>query len=154
MSPAMVFVVPEVVTVVLSLVTGLAYRHARRPYLRWWTGVWLVAALFYLAYISAALSGPANADVFTHFGLAASVLGWLRVVGFWSGARLLVDRPIGPKTWTVVGVVSLVWLWMAVGPLVQQPNTASVTRLSYAWWFFLGALELLWHRSRTTVGVF
>src|ERR687886_2934619 len=130
MSPAMVFVVPEVVTVVLSLVTGLAYRHARRPYLRWWTGVWLIAALFYLAYISAALSGPANADVFAHFGLAASLSGWLRVIGFWSGARLLVDRPIGRTTWTAVGAMSALWVWIAAGPLAQQPNIGSVLRLS------------------------
>jgi signal transduction histidine kinase len=154
MSPALVFVVPLVVTTVLSLVTSLAYRHACRPYLRWWTGVWLVAVLFYLAYISAALSGPAQADVFAQFGLAASLLGWLRVVGFWSGARLLVDRPIGARTWTAVGLVSVLWVWIAVGPLAQQPNTASLLRLSYAFWFCLGATELLAHRPRTTVGVF
>src|SRR5918994_1603097 len=119
MSPALVFVVPAVVTAVLSLVTALAYRHARRPYLLWWTGVWIVAVLFYLAYISVALSGPANADVFAHFGLAASVLGWLRVVGFWSGARMLIDRPIGRRTWASVGAVSLVWPLLVSGPLAE-----------------------------------
>src|SRR5919202_4725115 len=154
MSPAVVFVVPCVVTAVLSLVTGLAYRHAHRAYLRWWTGVWGVAALFYLAYISAALSGPANADVFAHLGVAGSVLGWLRVVGFWSGSRLLIDRPVGWRTWAVVGGLSLVWPWLVTGPLAEQPYTAGLTRLSYAGWFFLGAAELLRHRPRTTVGVF
>ena len=154
MSPALVFVVPEVVTAVLALVTGLAYRHARRSYLRWWTGVWLVAALFYLAYISTALSGPANADVFAHLGLAASVLGWLRVAGFWSGARLLVGRAIPGLTWTVLGGLSVLWLWVVTGPLAEQPYTAALTRLSYACWFFVAAVELWRHRPRTTVGVF
>src|SRR5918911_1554081 len=80
-SPAMVFVVPLAVTAVLACVTGLAYRHARRPYLGWWTGVWAVAVVYYLAVTSAALTGPASADVLARFGLVASVLGWMRVVG-------------------------------------------------------------------------
>ena len=46
MSPAIVFVVPLVVTTVLMSVTGLAYGHARRPYLLWWTGAWDVVGLW------------------------------------------------------------------------------------------------------------
>jgi signal transduction histidine kinase len=153
-SPALVFVVPLAVTAVLACVTGLAYRHARRPYLLWWTGVWLVAVAFYLAYILAALSGPANADVFASFGLAASVLGWMRVVGFWAGARLLIDRRIGRRTWAAVAVVSVVWPLVVVGLLAGMPYTPALTRLSYAGWFFLGALELLPRRPRTTVSLF
>jgi len=145
MSPALVFVVPAVVAAVLTLVTGLAARNARRPYLFWWTGVWAIASVYYLAVIFSALSGPANSDVLARFGLVASVLGWLRVVGFWSGARVLIDRPIGWRTWGLVGAVSVAWPLLVTGPLVGQPYTASLTRLSYACWFFLGAAELLRH---------
>ena len=154
MSPAMVFVVPLVVTMVLTGVTGLAYRHARRPYLLWWTGVWGVAVLFYLSYISAALTGPANADVFASFGLLASGLGWLRVVGFWLGARQLIDRGLTRRGWLVVGAVSLAWTALVAGWVVGGPTASSLTRLSYAAWFFLGAAELLLPRPRTTVTVF
>ncbi len=154
MSPALVFVVPAVVAAVLTLVTGLAARNARRPYLFWWTGVWAIASVYYLAVIFSALSGPANSDVLARFGLVASVLGWLRVVGFWSGARVLIDRPIGWRTWGLVGAVSVAWPLLVTGPLVGQPYTASLTRLSYACWFFLGAAELLRHRPQTTVGAF
>jgi len=38
--------------------------------------------------------------------------------------------------------------------LAGQPQTAALTRLSYASWFLLGAAELLWHRPRTTVALF
>ena len=154
MSPAMIFVVPVVVTAVLTCVTALAYRHARRPYLRWWTGVWGVAVLFYLSYISAALSGPANADVFASFGLLASALGWLRVVGFWTGARQLIDRRLTRRGWLLVGLVSVAWTALVAGWLVSGPPAAALTRLSYAGWFFLGAVELLPRRPRTTVTVF
>jgi signal transduction histidine kinase len=150
----MVFVVPLVVTMVLMSVTGLAYRHARRPYLRWWTGVWGVAVLFYLSYISAALTGPANADVFASFGLLASGLGWLRVVGFWTGARQLIDRRLTRRGWLLVGLVSVAWTAVVAGWLVSGPPAAALTRLSYAGWFFLGAVELLPRRPRTTVTVF
>jgi hypothetical protein len=122
MSPAMVFVVPLVVTMVLTGVTGLAYRHARRPYLLWWTGVWGVAVLFYLSYISAALTGPANADVFASFGLLASGLGWLRVVGFWLGARRLMDRRLSRRGWLFLGAVSVAWTALVAGwPAVRLP---------------------------------
>src|SRR5919202_4509722 len=154
MSPAMVFVVPLVVTMVLTGVTGLAYRHARRPYLLWWTGVWGIAVLFYLSYISAALTGPASADVFASFGLLASGLGWLRVVGFWLGARRLMDRRLSRRGWVVLGAVSVAWTALAAGCVVGGPAAGSLTRLSYAGWFFLGAAELLLRRPRTTVTVF
>ena len=154
MSPAMVFVVPLVVTTVLMTVTGLAYRHARRRYLLWWTGVWGVAVLFYLAYISAALTGPSNADVFASFGVLASALGWLRVVGFWTGARQLIDRRLSRRGWLVVGGVTVAWVGLVAGWLMPAPMTAALTRLSYAGWFFLAAVELLARRPRTTVTVF
>jgi signal transduction histidine kinase len=154
MSPAMVFVVPLVVTTVLTSVTGLAYRHARRPYLLWWTGVWGVAVLFYLGFISAALTGPANADVFASFGVLASALGWLRVVGFWTGARQLIDRRLSRRGWLVVGGVTAAWIALVAGWLMSGPTAAALTRLSYAGWFFLAAVELLARRPRTTVTVF
>jgi signal transduction histidine kinase len=154
MSPAMVFVVPLVVTMVLTGVTGLAYRHARRPYLLWWTGVWGVAVVFYLSYISAALTGPANADVFASFGLLASGLGWLRVVGFWTGARELMDRRLTRRGWLVLGAVSLAWTALVTGWVMGGPTAGALTRLSYAAWFFLGAAELLLRGPRTTVTVF
>jgi signal transduction histidine kinase len=154
MSPAMVFVVPVVVTAVLTGVTGLAYRHARRPYLLWWTGVWAVAVMYYLAVTSAALSGPAGADVLARFGLLTSALGWLRVVGFWTGARQLIDRRISRRGWLFLAAVSVAWTALVAGWIVGGPTAGSLTRLSYAAWFFLGAAELLVRRPRTTVTVF
>ena len=154
MSPALVFVVPGAVSIVLAVVTGLTYWHARHRYLLWWTLVWVVAVLYYLAFISAALAGPAQADVYAGLGVAATAFGWLRGVGFWGGARLQVGRHVAPRTWVVVGVLSALWLWLVTGPLAGQPYTATVTRMSYACWFLLGAAELLLHRPRTTVSLF
>jgi signal transduction histidine kinase len=154
MSPALVFVVPLAVSVVLVLVTGLGYWQTRRAYLGWWAVVWLIAVLWYLAFTFVALTGPGQADVFAHLGVAATLLGWARVVGIWSGARLLAGRPLGRRGWLAVAGLSLIWLWLVSGPLAGQPYTARVTRLSYVVWFLLGAFELLRDRTRTTVGVF
>src|SRR5947207_9998809 len=109
MSPALVFVMPATVSALLALVTGLGYRQHRRAYLRWWTCVWGAAALYYLTIISVALAASSNQDLFARLGLLGSVLGWVRVVGIWSGAQLLVDRPVPRRTWIFVGLVSLVW---------------------------------------------
>lgn len=154
MPPALVFVVALVVSVVLTCVTGLAQWHARRPYLLWWTGVWAVSILFYVAYIAASLSGAANADVFARFGLVASGLGWLRAVAIWAGARFLIDRRIGQRAWAAVAIASVGWAWLAAGPIAGASFAGSVIRLSYACWFVLGAVELLPRRPRTIVTVF
>jgi len=94
-SPALVFVVPAVVTAVLTVVTGLVYVRTRRTYLRWWTFVWGLAAVYYAAFMYYSMPGSQQADAFTNIGVVTAALGWTRVVGIWSGARLLVDRPIG-----------------------------------------------------------
>jgi signal transduction histidine kinase len=154
MSPALVFVVPAAVSLVLTLVTGLAYRHARRGYLRWWAIVWAVAFLYYLTVFAAALAGPSGGDVFARLGVVGSVLGWARVVGFWSGARILAERPIGLPLWGAVAVASLAWAWLVSVPLAGQPYTAALTRMAFACWFFLGAAELLLPRPRSTINLF
>ena len=43
--------------VVLALASGMVYRHTRREYLLWWTGVWVVSTVYYLAVMSLVLAG-------------------------------------------------------------------------------------------------
>ncbi len=154
MSPVLVFVVPAVVTAVLAMVTGLAYGRSHRPYLFWWTAVWVLAVVYYLAFIASTAAASAQSDVFANIGAVMLLLGWVRVVAIWGGARLLADRPVGWRTWAVVGVMSLVWLALVGGPLAGQPFAPALTRLSYASWFLLAAGELLLHRGQMAVGLF
>jgi hypothetical protein len=103
MSPVLVFVVPAVVTAVLGIVTGLAYGRSHRPYLLWWTAVWVLALVYYLVFIASTVAASAQSDVFANVGAVMLLLGWLRVVAIWGGARLLTNRPVGWRTRAVVG---------------------------------------------------
>lgn len=154
MSPAFVFVVPAVVTAVLAVVTGLAYARTRTAYLLWWAVVWGLAVVYYLTFISSSMAGSQQADIFANIGVVTAALGWARVVGLWSGARLLVNRPVSRRTWGVLLPVSFVWLVLLTGLLADQPFTPALTRLSFAFWYLLGAAELLLRPPRTMVGIF
>src|SRR5690242_6136625 len=103
MSPAMIFVVPTVMSVVLAVISGLAYRHTGRRYLSWWTGVWAVSVIYYLAVMLTVLAGRGQADPFSQFGLLTTSLGWLRGASYWAGARVLVERPLGRRFYLLVG---------------------------------------------------
>jgi signal transduction histidine kinase len=153
-SPAFVFVVPAVVTAVLAAVTGLSYARTRRGYLRWWAIVWGLAVLYYVVFMYTSMLGSQQADVFASIGLVTAALGWVRVVGIWSGVRLLVDRPIGRGTWAAVAVVTLAWLALVTGVFAGQPFTPGLIRVSFALWYLLGAVELLLRRPRPLVGIF
>ena len=154
MSPAFVFVVPAVVTAVLAVVTGLAYARTRTAYLLWWAVVWGLAVVYYLTFISSSMAGSQQTDIFANIGVVTAALGWARVVGLWSGARLLVNRPVSRRTWGVLLPVSFVWLVLLTGLLADQPFTPALTRLSFAFWYLLGAAELLLRPPRTMVGIF
>src|SRR5438552_3379265 len=75
MSPALVFVMPVAISVVLVLVSGLACWQMRRPYLVWWTGVWAVTVVYYVAVISVALRDRAQTDLFIRLWYCLS--GWV-----------------------------------------------------------------------------
>lgn len=152
MSPAMIFVVPTVMAVVLAIASGAAYRHTRRPYLLWWTGVWVVNTAYYLAVMSLVLAGQSQADPFSQFGLITTMLGWLRGASYWAGARVFVGRPIGRPFCLSVAVVSLIMFLMVTGTPFGQQSPATTTRLTFVVWFFIAAVELLRQRPRTAVG--
>ena len=152
MSPAMIFVVPTVMAVVLALASGAAYRHTRREYLLWWTGVWVISTVYYLAIMSLVLAGQSQADPFSQFGLVTTVLGWLRGASYWAGARVFVGRPIGRPFYLGVVVVTVILAGMVVGTPFGQRSPAATTRLTFVVWFFIAAAELLRQRPRTAVG--
>lgn len=153
MSPAMIFAVPIMMSVVLAVVSGLAYRQMPRRYLLWWTGVWVISLAYYLAVVGSVLAGQGQADIFSQLGLFTTTFGWLRGASFWAAARVFVGRSVGRGfALAVVGIAaSLFWI-VAAAPFGQSP--AATTRLTFAVWFFLAAVELLRQRPRTTVGAF
>src|SRR5262249_23854826 len=138
-SPALVFVVPSVVTAVLAAVTALTYMRTRKKYLRWWASVWGLAVVYYAAFISSSMLASPQADLFANIGLVTAGLGWARVVGIWSGARLLVNRPVGRALWAGVVVVSVAWLGLVTVLFAGQPFTPGLIRVSFALWYLLGA---------------
>jgi signal transduction histidine kinase len=152
MSPAMIFVVPTVMAVMLAIASGAAYRHTRRPYLLWWTGVWVVSIVYYLAIMSLVLAGQNQADPFSQFGLMTTLLGWLRGASYWAGARVFVGRQLGRQFSLGVVGVSLILLLLVVGTPFGQQSPATATRLTFVVWFFIAAAELLRQRPRTAVG--
>lgn len=154
MSPALVFVVPAAVAIVLAIVTGLAYWHARRAYLAWWAGAWLVSLAYYLAVMASVLVGQGQADLFSQLGLLATALGWARGVGLLIGARVLADAPLNHRFWTLVGAVAAGCLFVVVATPFGQQSTATATRLTYAAWFVLAAVELLRASPRTRISAF
>src|SRR6266496_3198543 len=111
MSPALIFVVPTVMAVVLALASGLAYRHTGRRYLAWWTGVWIVSVVYYLAVMFSVLVGRGQADPFSQFGLITTTLGWLRGASYWAGARVLVGRPVGRRFYLMTAAITAVLFW-------------------------------------------
>src|SRR5262245_18302402 len=143
MSPAMIFVVPTVMSVVLAVVSGLAYRHTGRRYLLWWTGVWAVSTVYYLAVMSSVLADRGQADLISQLGVVTTALGWLRGAALWAGARVLVGRPMRVRFWLTVIAVGVAMLLIITQTPVGQQSPATTTRLSYACWFFLAAVELL-----------
>jgi signal transduction histidine kinase len=145
---------PATISVVLVLVSWLAYRHTRRGYLRWWTGIWAVTAVYYLAVISVAFADRSQADIFARLGVLTAALGWARAAGLWVGARVLVGRPLTIGTWAIVGGISVLWLWLTTGVPALQPYAAAVARMSFGCWFLLAAAELLTQRPRMRVATF
>jgi signal transduction histidine kinase len=154
MSPAMIFVVPAVTAVMLALASGVAYRQTGYRYLLCWTGIWLISLAYYVAVLISVLLGQGQADLFTQLGLITTLLGWLRGAGLWAGARVLVGRPVGARFGLLVAGIAAVMFWIVTGTPFGQEAPGTVTRLTYAVWFFLGAFELLRQRPRTTVGAF
>jgi signal transduction histidine kinase len=150
----MIFVVPAVTAVMLALASWLAYRQTGRRYLLWWTGVWLVSLIYYIAVMLSVLVGQGQADLFTRFGPLTTVLGWLRGASLWAGARILAGRPVGLRFSLIVVGISVVLFGIVTGTSFGQQAPGTVTRLTFAVWFFLGAIELLWQRRRTAVGAF
>jgi signal transduction histidine kinase len=154
MSPAMIFVVPAVTAVMLALASGVAYRQTGRRYLLWWTGVWLVSLAYYVAVMLSVLVGRSQTDLFTQLGLLTTLLGWLRGASLWAGARVLAGRSVGVQFCLVAAAIAATLFAVVVGTPLGQQATGTITRLTYAVWFFLGAFELLRKRPRSAVGTF
>lgn len=153
MSPAMIFVVPTAMSLVLAIVSGIAYRHTRRRYLLWWTGVWVVNLAYYLAVMYSVLTGQGQVDLFSQLGLFTTALGWLRGVSLWAGARVFVERPVGRRFFLMAVGIAAVLFWIVAGTPFGE-HAPATTRLTFAVWFFLAAIELLRKHPRTAVGSF
>src|SRR5215207_468753 len=130
MSPAMIFVVPAVTAVMLALASGVAYRQTGRHYLLWWTGVWLVSLVYYVAVMLSVLFGQGQTDLFTQLGLLTTLLGWLRGAGLWAGARVLAGQPVGPRFFLVVAAISAALFLTVTGTPFGQQAPGTVTRLT------------------------
>ena len=100
------------------------------------------------------LFGQSQTDLFTQLGLLTTLLGWLRGAGLWTGARVLAGRPVGVRFFLLAAAIAATLFAVVVGTPFGQQATGTVTRLTYAVWFFLGAIELLRQRPQTTVGTF
>jgi signal transduction histidine kinase len=149
---ALIFAVPAGVSLVLAVLTTVAYWQMRRPYLRVWAIVWVIVVLYYLA-LSQRVLEDTRTDSFAMLGVGATLFGWLRAVGFWVGARALIGRPVSARALVLLAVVSLVWLWLISAALAGQPLLPGLTRASYAVWYLAAALVLLLHRPNTPVGL-
>src|SRR4051812_5807106 len=149
---ALIFAVPAGVSLVLAVLTTVAYWQMRRPYLRVWAIVWVIVVLYYLA-LSQRVLEDTRTDSFAMLGVGATLFGWLRAVGFWVGARALIGRPVSSRTLGLLAVVSLVWLWLISAALAGQPLLPGLTRASYGVWYLAAALVLLLHRPNTPVGL-
>jgi signal transduction histidine kinase len=147
--------IPFGVAVVLALLTAVAYWQSRRRYLLVWTVVWCVAVAYYLAQVVTVSSDPestARADTFSRLGVIAASLGWARSIGFWVGARALVNRPISRGGMICVAVCTLLWIPLST-EVMGSAHAALLNRTSYACLFFAAAVALLWHRPASMVFV-
>ncbi len=151
MPSGFIYAVPAGVSLVLAVLTAVAYWQVGRPYLRVWAIVWTVGTVSYLMLAQRVLSDAQPSDTFTMLGIGAALLGWIRAVGFWVGARTIVNRPVSRRALALLAVVSLLWLWLVPWLLGDQRIVAPLIRMSFAIWYLAAATVLLLHRPRTLV---
>src|ERR671929_673001 len=125
MPSAFIYVVPAGVSLVLALLTAIAYWQVGRPYLRVWAIVWAVTVLYYLTLTQVVLASEPRGDTFAMLGLGAALFGWARAVGFWLGTRAMVGRPVGRRTLAALGAATVVWLWLVAVVLAGSPAVAA-----------------------------